>query len=155
MNNLDSNKHGLEMRKAALQGKDIAALMFVMTAETSNIFDNTTLSEHFDLFDRWVQGISYKAGQIRLDGLNGILYKCLVDHGAEHATTYPSNAPTLWGRIADPKDEFPAWFPYSGVNDAWMIGDKCTHNGKKYVSVVDYNVWEPGVVGSNIWAVID
>jgi hypothetical protein len=28
-----------------------------------------------------------------------------------------------------------------------MIGDKVTHNGKTYVSIVDNNVWEPSVFG--------
>ena len=30
-----------------------------------------------------------------------------------------------------------------------MIGDKVTHNGKTWVSVIDYNVYEPGVAGWN------
>lgn len=30
-----------------------------------------------------------------------------------------------------------------------MLGDKVTHNGKTWTSIVDNNVWEPGVYG---WA---
>jgi len=28
-----------------------------------------------------------------------------------------------------------------------MTGDKVRHNGKIWVSIADYNVWEPGVYG--------
>jgi hypothetical protein len=132
------------------KGHDVAALLFVITAESGDVLDQTTLAEHADLFDRWVSGISYKAGQIRIDRTDGKLYKCLTTHGAEHANDPPSQSPTLWGRIADPADEWPEWFPYRGVADAWMAGSKCSHNEKHWISTVDYNVWEPGISG-NPW----
>lgn len=51
-------------------------------------------------------------------------------------------------------EECPAWEPYNGILPVkWQTGSKCTHNGKKWESMVDNNVWEPGAfgVGAEIW----
>jgi len=51
-------------------------------------------------------------------------------------------------------EEYPAWEPYNGIPPVkWHTGSKCTHNGKKWESMVDNNVWEPGAFGvdQNIW----
>ena len=53
-----------------------------------------------------------------------------------------------------PQEEYPAWEPYNGIPPVkYQTGSKCTHNGKKWESVVDNNVWEPGAfgVGAEIW----
>lgn len=51
-------------------------------------------------------------------------------------------------------EECPAWEPYNGIPPVkWQTGSKCMHNGKKWESMVDSNVWEPGTfgVGAEIW----
>ena len=51
-------------------------------------------------------------------------------------------------------EEYPAWEPYNGIPPVkYQNGSKCTHNGKKWESMVDNNVWEPGAfgVGEEIW----
>ena len=51
-------------------------------------------------------------------------------------------------------EECPVWEPYNGIPPIkWQKGSKCTHNGKKWESMVDNNVWEPGAfgVGEEIW----
>lgn len=62
-------------------------------------------------------------------------------------TVVPEPEPT-------PQEEYPAWEPYNGIPPVkWQTGSKCTHNGKKWESMVDNNVWEPGAFGvdSSIW----
>lgn len=54
----------------------------------------------------------------------------------------------------EPQEECPAWEPYNGIPPVkWQTGSKCTHSGKKWESMVDNNVWEPGAfgVGPEIW----
>lgn len=54
----------------------------------------------------------------------------------------------------EPQEEYPAWEPYNGIPPVkWQTGSKCTHSGKKWESMVDNNVWEPGAfgVGPEIW----
>ena len=51
-------------------------------------------------------------------------------------------------------EEYPEWDRWDGIGTIpWQNGSKCTHNGKKYVSHVDNNIWEPGATGvyENIW----
>ena len=51
--------------------------------------------------------------------------------------------------IGNPLEEFPEWVQPIGAHDAYSKDAKTSHNGKKWVSEVDGNVWEPGVYG---WA---
>ena len=51
-------------------------------------------------------------------------------------------------------EEWPEWYAWDGVTlNPWQEGSKCTHNGERYISKVNNNVWEPGAVGvyDNIW----
>ena len=62
-------------------------------------------------------------------------------------TVVPEPEPT-------PQEEYPAWEPYNGIPPVkYKKGSKVTHNGKKWESMVDNNVWEPGAfgVGDTIW----
>lgn len=62
-------------------------------------------------------------------------------------TVVPEPEPT-------PQEEYPAWEPYNGIPPVkWQTGSKCMHNGKKWESMTDNNVWEPGAfgVGAEIW----
>ena len=54
----------------------------------------------------------------------------------------------------EPQEEYPVWEPYNGIPPVpYQKGSKCTHSGKKWESMVDNNVWEPGAfgVGPEIW----
>ena len=46
-----------------------------------------------------------------------------------------------------PSDEYPEWKQPVGAHDAYAQGAKVSHNGKKWTSDVENNVWEPGVYG--------
>lgn len=48
-----------------------------------------------------------------------------------------------------PQDEYPQWIPYDGVNPGRYMKDaKVTHRDLRYISLVDNNIWEPGVFGT-------
>ena len=102
-----------------------------------------------DLHDPWQIGESYAAGDVVLFG--GTLYRCLQTHTAQEDWT-PDAAPSLWAKILIPDPEIiPEWEQPDSTN-AYMQGDKVAHNGKTWVSSVDNNVWEPGVVGTEtLW----
>lgn len=96
-----------------------------------------------ELFPAWNgESVAYVAGtRVRY---NNTLYKCLSDHTSQ-ATWTPTDAPSLWARTDDPAVEYPEWVQPTGATDAYALGAKVTHNGKKWTSDVDNNVWEPGV----------
>lgn len=72
------------------------------------------------------------------------LYKVLQPHVPQENWT-PDKSPSLYTRVSI--EEWPEWVQPTGAHDAYMTGDKRTHNGKRWESEIDYNVYEPGVYG--------
>ena len=97
-----------------------------------------------DLYPDWRKDTPYTTGdRVRYADT---LYKCLQDHTSQSTWT-PTDAPSLWARVLIPDSEvIPEWIQPDSTNP-YMRGDKVTHNGKTWKSVVDNNVWEPGVYG--------
>ena len=92
--------------------------------------------------------VAYTPGQMRVDPLDGCLYR--VNGGQGHTSQQgwnPSLVPALWTKVADPTDEWQKWAHPIGAHDAYNAGDKVSHNGKTWTSDLDNNVWEPGVYG--------
>ena len=63
------------------------------------------------------------------------------------------------GEDPDPKPEgeYPEWYAWTGIGAIpWQKDSKCTHNGKKWISMVNNNIWEPGGTGvhETIWAMV-
>lgn len=96
------------------------------------------------LYREWEVGVSYSAGERRL--YDGELYTCLQAHTSQDSWN-PKDAPSLWAKvlIPDPDVVYP-WKQPDSTNP-YMAGDKVSHNGKVWVSDIDYNVWEPGAYG--------
>jgi chitodextrinase len=120
-----------------------ASISFVLMAESGTI-DEVTATEHADLFAEWQSDISYTAGSMRR--YNDILYKCVQAHTSQEDWT-PDVSASLWTAVGDPAEEFPKWSQPIGAHDAYNTDDKVTHNGKKWISAYNGNVWEPGVFG--------
>lgn len=122
-------------------------IAFVTMAESGSI-DAVTMSEHAEVFAAWAYPVAYKAGNIRRDPVDGCLYK--VNEGQGHTSQEdwpPRLTPSMWTKIADPAEEWPAWSQPIGAHDAYGKYAKTTHNQKKWTSDCDNNVWEPGVYG--------
>ena len=94
------------------------------------------------LFPRWAVGVEYQTDD-RLC-YEGDLYKVLQNHTSQ-ANWTPDVAVSLYVKIDDPSIEWPEWHQPAGAHDAYMAGDKVSHNDKHWISDVDNNVWEPGV----------
>lgn len=119
------------------------SVTFVTLAENGTI-DEVTATEHTDLFSPWVSGMAYAVGALRQ--YNDELYRCVQAHTSQDDWT-PDVSASLWSKVGNPAEEYPAWSQPIGSHDAYASGDKVTHNDKKWVSTVDGNVWEPGVYG--------
>lgn len=103
--------------------------------------------EVIDLFPAWQSGRAYTAGERIRHG--EALYKCVQGHTAQEDWT-PDLTPALWTAVSI--DEWPEWVQPTGAQDAYMTGDKVSHNGSHWVCVVDNCTWEPGIYG---WEVTD
>lgn len=104
-----------------------------------------------DLYADWDEnGIGYITGN-RVQ-YNGKLYKCLQGHTSQ-ADWSPEAAPSLWAEILAGQEgtAIGEWVQPESTNP-YNKGDRVTHNGKTWESLVDGNVWEPGAQGSeSLW----
>lgn len=116
-----------------------------MQALARTASDAVLLAQPMAMYDEWsAESVAYVLDDIRQ--YNGLLYRCVQAHTSQ-ATWTPEDAPSLWTRIADPAQEWPEWIQPTGAHNAYAKGAKVSHNGKRWVSDVDANVWEPGVYG--------
>ena len=126
----------------------VAEIMFVKMAQEQQL-DETTISEYPDLFVKWDENWRGKAGDIVQD--EGQLYRSIHDVKDAGQNRKPSETPSMWTPIGNPLEEFPEWAQPLGANDAYHLGDKVTHDGKRWVcSQADgagNNTWVPGVYG--------
>lgn len=89
-------------------------------------------------------GINYTADYKVL--YDGTLYKCLQNHTSQ-ADWAPDVSHSLFAKVLIPDENvIPEWEQPESTNP-YIQGDKVTHNGKNWESLVDNNVWEPGVYG--------
>lgn len=96
------------------------------------------------LFKKWEINQSYTIGK-RLCYENK-MYKVLQDHTSQSDWT-PDIASSLYSQILIPDPTvIPEWVQPSSTNP-YMVGNKVKHNGNIWASIIDNNVWEPGVYG--------
>lgn len=100
-------------------------------------------------WDSLAEGTTLKVGE-RVNYL-GVLYNVLQEH-QKQATWNPVDAPSLFAKVLIPDPSvIPEWEQPEATNP-YMKGDKVTHNGSTWESLVDNNVWEPGAVGTEtLW----
>lgn len=116
-------------------------LVAFMRAARLTVDDETALTGK-ELYPVWAENISVSVND-RYQ-YNDKLYKCVQAHITQADWT-PDKTPALWVEVS--LDEFPEWKQPAGAHDAYAKGDKVKHNGKKWESTADANVWEPGVYG--------
>lgn len=118
-----------------------AKLLRNLIEQLTITLDDATALTGVELFPTW-KLVSYSVGD-RVQ-YNGTLYKCIQAHTAQSDWT-PDATPALWVIVT--VEEWPEWVQPTGAQDAYAKDSKVTHNGKKWISSYDANVWEPGVYG--------
>lgn len=92
----------------------------------------------------WAPEKVFEAGE-RVTHL-GVLYRCLQAHTAQTDWT-PDMAASLWARVLIPDENVvPEWEQPDSTNP-YQKGDQVMHSGILWESLVDENIWEPGVYG--------
>ena len=119
------------------------AVKKILSSETAALSDEDALNVAA-LYPTWASrvGEEVQAGE-RL-WYDGKLYKVVQTHTTQEDWT-PDATPALYTEISI--EEYPEWVQPTGAQDAYNTGDKVSHNGKHWESLVDSNVWEPGVYG--------
>lgn len=100
--------------------------------------DDAAALDAMAIYPAWEIGAAYAVNERRRYGAN--LYKCIQAHTSQADWT-PDAAPALWVKVS--VDEWPEFVQPTGAHDAYNAGDKVTYNGKRYVSLIDGNVYSP------------
>ena len=98
--------------------------------------------EAIELYPAWRTDTAYTVDERIRYG--STLYRCVQAHTSQADWT-PDVTPALWTVVS--LDEWPEWKQPAGAHDAYMKGDKVSHNGKHWVCDMDYCTYEPGVYG--------
>lgn len=114
----------------------------IIEAAAQSLSDATAL-EVITLHPEWKSGTEYTVGFKVQHG--GVLYRCLTAHTAQGEWT-PDVSHSLWAKVLVEDGKILPWEQPDSTN-AYMTGDKVSHNDKIWISNVDNNVWEPGVYG--------
>lgn len=131
--------------KLIAKARELRAIIEKAMTETASLTEAEAISATC-LYPKWNgNGVAYVKGQRVQD--DGVLYTVLQTHTSQ-AGWKPTGAPSLFAKVLIPDPSaVPEWEQPDSTNP-YMKGDKVKHNGKTWVSLVDNNVWEPGVTGT-------
>lgn len=111
---------------------------------------DTNAMEVADLYPQWAVDVAYSVDDIVKYGINADnetqLYRVVQAHTSQSDWT-PDKSPSLYKKIGFDESGTPIWTQPLGAHDAYQTGDIVMHNGQKWKSTVDNNVWQPGVYG--------
>lgn len=96
------------------------------------------------LYPTWISKIGEQVTAGERLWYDGKLYKVIQGHTVQEDWT-PDVAVSLFTEVTI--DEWPEWRQPQGQHDAYMTGDKVSHNNSHWQSDIDYNVYEPIVYG--------
>lgn len=128
-----------------MKPQEIARKLRPIIEKAAASLTDTDALDAVELFTRW-NGDSKEYDINDRVSYDGTLYKCLTGHASQVSWT-PDASPSLWARVDNPAEEWPEWVQPTGSTDAYGLGAKVSHNGKRWTSDYDGNVWEPGVFG--------
>lgn len=138
-----------EAQTPEAQKEILNAAILVAQMQAQSMTDEQALSVQ-NIYPVWDgNGVAYTTDYKVVH--NGTLYKCLQAHTSQDDWT-PDAAPSLFAKVLIPDASvIPEWEQPESTNP-YMAGDKVTHNGKAWESLVDNNVWEPGITGTeSLW----
>ena len=100
--------------------------------------DDAAALDAMAIYPAWEIGKAYATNDRMRYGAN--LYKCVQAHTSQADWT-PDATPALWVKVS--VEEWPEFVQPTGAHDAYNTGDKVTYNGKRYISLIDANVYSP------------
>lgn len=116
----------------------------------AQVTDESAMMEMASVYPAWSEKQGYKAGDIVACGSNTDgepqLYRVIQGHVSQ-ADWRPDLAAALFKRIGFAEDGTAIWTQPLGAQDAYMKGDEVYRDGARWRSLLDNNVWQPGVYG--------
>jgi len=116
----------------------------------ATITDEDKLLAIPSVFPAYKTGTSYVTGDVFSYGENSVgdpqLYQVLQNHTSTEQWT-PDASPSLYKAVGVTSGGTAIWVQPIGAVDAYNTGDVVSHKDKLWTSIVDTNVWEPGIYG--------
>lgn len=146
--------YGVVMYKAEktpeVQSSMVQAAVLVAQIQAQSLTDEqaVTVKDIYPAYDP--NGVQYQKDFYLTH--DGKLYKVLQAHTSQADWT-PDTAPSLFAEVLPGQGGtgIGEWVQ-PGSTNPYMTGDRVTHNGGMWESLVDNNVWEPGAQGSEaLW----
>lgn len=106
--------------------------------------DDETALRMSTYYPEWKVGEEYEAGY-KVQHLDR-LYRCISGHTAQ-AGWDPPSAPSIWAEVLAGENGGALPWRQPDSTNGYMAGDMVTNGEKTWVSIIDNNVWEPGVYG--------
>ncbi len=133
-----------------VQSAMVQAAVAVAQIQAQSLTDEQAITVK-DIYPIWDgNGVSYQKDFYLTH--DGKLYKVLQAHTSQADWT-PDTAPSLFAEVLPGQGGtgIGEWVQ-PGSTNPYMTGDRVTHNGGMWESLVDNNVWEPGAQGSEaLW----
>jgi len=99
---------------------------------------------------KWQPKLNLTAGTIVTENGKNFIVREGKGHISQRGWN-PKYTPALFEQIKQP---YAQWTQPTGSHDAYMSGDRVTHNDQIWVSRIDNNVWEPGAPGTEgLWEI--
>ena len=109
-----------------------------------NLVNDVQALEVPELYPAWKPEVNYEVGLRVL--YNKVLYKVITSHTSQEDWT-PELSPSLFAKVLIPDENIIYAWEQPDSTNAYAKGDKVYHNDKTWISIIDGNVWEPGVYG--------
>lgn len=120
----------------------VSRLESVISKIVSFGINGLSFEDKSSFVEQWAGGITYEVGDIVKYG--SVLFMC-KQKNVSVDTAAPDKLPDVWEACNVTSDGVAEWVQPTGAHDAYANGAIVEHAGKRWVSVVDNNVWEPGL----------
>lgn len=121
----------------------LTAVKKMLATDASSLTDEEALGVAA-LYPTWSSKIGESVTMGERLWYDGRLWKVVQAHTVQEEWK-PDTAVSLFSEVSIA--EIPEWIQPLGAQDAYQSGDKVSHNGSTWISIVDNNTWEPGVYG--------
>lgn len=130
--------------------KALKAEINALKAEVANQAMEDDEENADEQYDEWYDLIGYFVEFGQIVSYGDSLYKVIIPHTVQSDWT-PTDS-NLYKPYSD--EEWASWHQPAGAHDAYNTGDKVSHDGKHWQSLVDGNAWEPSTALPTVWQLI-
>lgn len=140
--------------------KDLTQVLAAMNQNAIAVANQTAwhnqINTKIETIKVWAMGAIMERG--KQCSHNGVVFNIVQTHTVTNPSFTPPTVASLYrpAPVTVSGNLYPTWNSI-GVLDSvnnWKQYDRVFWNANNWESVVNNNVWEPGVVGTNIWKLI-